>query len=49
MPFLRKTADEDEDDEDIADLKNQVRHAMAVLEEGKAVAAFHLLKRIVGD
>ena len=40
--------DEDED-EDIAELKKQVRHAMAVLEEGKAVAAFNLLKRIVGD
>jgi len=38
-----------EDDEDIADLKKQVRHAMAILEEGKAVAAFNLLKRIVED
>lgn len=39
-----------EDDEDaIADLKKQVRHAMAVLEEGKPVAAFNLLKRIVED
>jgi len=38
-----------DDDEDIADLKKQVRHAMAVLEEGKAVAAFNLLKRIVED
>ena len=39
--------DEDEEDDEIADLKKQVRRAMAVLEEGKAVAAFNLLKRIV--
>ena len=30
-------------------MKKQVRHAMTVLEEGKAVAAFNLLKRIVAD
>lgn len=35
--------------EDIAELKKQVRRVMAVLEEGKAVAAFNLLKRIVND
>jgi len=39
----------DGEEDDIADLKKQVRHAMAVLEEGKAVAAFNLLKRIVND
>jgi hypothetical protein len=39
--------DEDDEDDEIAELKKQVRHAMAVLEEGKAVAAFNLLKRIV--
>jgi hypothetical protein len=39
--------DENDEDEEIAELKKQVRHAMAVLEEGKAVAAFNLLKRIV--
>jgi len=39
--------DEDAEDDEIDDLKRQVRHAMAVLEEGKAVAAFNLLKRIV--
>ena len=37
------------DDEAIAELKKQVRHAMAVLEDGKAVAAFNLLKRIVDE
>ena len=38
---------EDDEDDEIPELKKQVRHAMAVLEEGKAVAAFNLLKRIV--
>jgi hypothetical protein len=38
---------EDEDDE-IADLRAHVRRAMALLEDGKALAAFNLLKRIVG-
>ena len=32
--------------EDLEELKNQVRHAMKLLEEGKQVAAFNLLKRI---
>jgi hypothetical protein len=32
---------------DVEELKNQVRLAMKVLEEGKQVAAFNLLKRIV--
>jgi len=54
-PAIRKVVafeppDEDDDeDEAIAELKKQDRHAMAVPEEGKAVAAFNLLKRIVGD
>jgi hypothetical protein len=39
--------EQSEDSEEIAELKNQVRHAMALLEEGKAVAAFNLLKRAV--
>jgi len=39
--------EEDEADDEIAELRKQVRHAMAVLEEGKVVAAFNLLKRIV--
>ena len=48
VPF--EPAPPGENDEDaIADLKKQVRHAMAVLEEGKPVAAFNLLKRIVED
>jgi len=46
VPFKHAPA-EDEEDEDIAELKKHVRHAMAVLEDGKAVAAFNLLKRIV--
>ena len=43
----REEEEEDDEDDEIAELKKQVRHAMAVLEEGKAVAAFNLLKRIV--
>jgi hypothetical protein len=39
--------DDDNEDDEIAKLKKQVRHAIAVLHDGKAVAAFNLLKRIV--
>ena len=39
----------EEEDEGYTEIKRQVRRAMAALEEGKAVAAFNLLKRIVGD
>jgi hypothetical protein len=39
----------EEDSEEVAELKKKVRHAMAVLEDGRAVAAFNLLKRIVED
>ena len=39
--------EDEEEDEEIAELKKQVRHAMAVLEKGKPVAAYNLLKRIV--
>ncbi len=38
---------ENEEDEELARLKKQVRRAMAAVEEGKEVAAFNLLKRIV--
>jgi hypothetical protein len=48
VAFKPEIADAD-DDEDISDLKKQVRHAMRALEDGKAVAAFNLLKRIVGE
>jgi hypothetical protein len=37
----------DEESEAIQAIKNQVRHAMEVLEQGKQVAAFNLLKRII--
>ena len=37
----------DEESEAIQGIKNQVRHAMEALEQGKQVAAFNLLKRIV--
>jgi hypothetical protein len=39
--------DEEGEDEEIADLKKQMRRAMTLLEDGKAVAAFNLLKRTV--
>ena len=42
-----QTEDEDRPREDIEEIKDQVRLAMKVLEEGKQVAAFNLLKRIV--
>ncbi len=44
-----KPAPQDDEDEDVTELKKQIRQAMALLEDGKAVAAFNLLKRIVGD
>lgn len=44
-----KPGPKDDEDEEIAAIKKQVRHAMALLEDGKAVAAFNLLKRAVGD
>jgi hypothetical protein len=37
----------DKESEAIKEIKNQVRHAMEVLEQGKQVAAFNLLKRIL--
>lgn len=38
-----------EEDEAIEELKSQVRKAMAELEMGKQVAAFNLLKTIIGE
>jgi hypothetical protein len=38
----------EDEDEELADLKKEVRRAMALLEDGKTVAAFNLLKRAVG-
>ena len=37
----------DEESEALQEIKNQVRHAMEALEQGKQIAAFNLLKRIV--
>ena len=39
--------DKDQPNEGVAQIKEQVRQAMKALEEGKQVAAFNLLKRIV--
>jgi hypothetical protein len=35
-----------EEGESVQDIKNQVRHAMELLEQGRQVAAFNVLKRI---
>jgi len=45
IPFHPPEADEDKD---VNALKKQIRQAMSLLEDGKAVAAFNLLKRTVG-
>ena len=37
----------DEESEALKDIKKEVRHAMELLEQGRQVAAFNLLKRIV--
>jgi hypothetical protein len=42
-----KPADREEVNEEVKAIKDQVRQAMRALEEGKPVAAFNLLKRIV--
>ena len=44
-----KADNEEEPNQDVIGIKNQVRHAMNLLEEGKQVAAFNLLKRIVSS
>lgn len=46
---FQASTDDDSESPEIAALKKQVRQAMRVLEEGKPVAAFNLLKRIVGE
>jgi len=48
-PETPEPAADDEESEAIEELKAQVRKAMGELEKGKQVAAFNLLKRIVGD
>lgn len=42
-----KAEDEAPPNEEVEEIKKQVRQAMKILEEGKQVAAFNLLKRIV--
>jgi hypothetical protein len=44
---FRRREEEEEEDSEVTELKRKVRHAMDVLEDGKAVAAFNLLKHIV--
>jgi hypothetical protein len=45
--FPKPEPDHDDEDQEIADLKSGIRHAMQMLEQGKQVAAFNLLKRLV--
>lgn len=47
IPFQPKESEPDEDEE-VAHLKSEIKRAMALLEAGKAVAAFNLLNRVVG-
>src|SRR5262245_20652939 len=47
LPFKQREDHEEEENPEILELKRKVRQAMAILEDGKAVAAFNLLKRIV--
>jgi len=49
ITFPPAAAAEGPADARIVELKNQVRQAMDVLEQGKQIAAFNLLKRIVED
>jgi hypothetical protein len=42
-----KVEDENKPNEEVEEIKNQIREAMKILEEGKQVAAYNLLKRIV--
>ncbi len=48
-PAAEEPEEDDEESEAIEEMKAQVRKAMGELEKGKQVAAFNLLKRIVGD
>lgn len=48
IAFQREEPDEEENEE-VAELKAGVRRAMKALEEGKQVAAFNLLKHLIGD
>ncbi|MEI9895372.1 MAG: hypothetical protein WDN28_16160 [Chthoniobacter sp.] len=47
VPFPRGV--KEKDSEEVAELKARIRHAMALLEDGKTVAAFNLLQRTVDD
>ncbi len=40
--------DPHEEDETVSELKNGIRHAMRMLEQRRQVAAFNLLKRLIG-
>jgi hypothetical protein len=44
-----KREDEKPENEEVSEIKSQVRRALSALEDGKQVAAFNLLKRVVGE
>ena len=47
--FPKPEPEEEDEDESITEIKGSVRQAMRSLEKGNSVAAYNLLKRIVGD
>jgi hypothetical protein len=49
FPKLEPSPESSDTGKEMEELKRRVREAMNALEEGKQVAAFNLLKRIVGD
>jgi hypothetical protein len=48
VPF-KTEEDSESDDEAVIEIKEKIRQAMNILEQGKPVAAFNLLKRIVDE
>lgn len=48
VAFKPAPPDEEDEDEEVTELKQHIRKAIGLLEDGKAVAAFNLLNRAVG-
>ena len=49
IEFPKPEADEEEEDDSVSELKGYVRQAIRALEKNNSVAAYNLLKRIVGE
>jgi hypothetical protein len=47
VTFRKPEPEEEEEDEEVTDLKSGIHHAMELLEAGKQVTAFNILKRLV--